>query len=381
MEIINVQPQDEVRTRKFIKTAGVWYGIIFGLLLVLFSWGFDGWILHTVSADMPWLKLLIGLPLTVAICGLTGFIAASSSATVISITSWMVACGLIAWVAGHIPFDGTNLAIWLVENRLWGEVIFPSGYSAAVRTTLLVIVSVLLGGVVGFLEGAATQLAWDRSTDDGKMSFGSWIMLSISLPLALILAFLMSGLINRPLRLPQETVGKLIRRTLAGDADIELNMGASYRSIKPYIDQITPDYESYFVAFSSETGTWFSAYIDTAFDNGFVMRCVTLGDTVAYCSDFSEEVRDWMDNLIHVGLDGEQHWLEKRGKKFDVTQEVLDWLEAHREQLSLNYDLTRKEQYGGWFYVDVKFDNGFRMVCRFRGAAPVIVDQCVAPDN
>ena len=56
----------------------------------------------------------------------------------------------------------------------------------------------------------------------------------------------------------------------------------------PYRENLSDEYETYFVSFSSETGTWYSAYIDVVFEDGYVLRCVTVGDRVVYCDDFSK---------------------------------------------------------------------------------------------
>ena len=43
----------------------------------------------------------------------------------------------------------------------------------------------------------------------------------------------------------------------------------------------------------------------------------------------------------------------------------------------LAYEWKRQGQYADWIYISVEFDTGFAMVCRFREASPVLLDQCV----
>jgi len=368
---------NEQRNRKLMLTAGAGYGIIFGLSYALFTWGYDGSVLWLNSADMAWVKLALGLPIVVLLTGFVGFLAAYTSSLALGVILWVVVCGVLAYVAGHIPFDGVTLGVWILDQRLWGEVISPYGYSAAVRTTLIVFGSMIIGTMVGFVESISIQGAWDRATRDGRMSSGSWTVLLLCVPLALLMAVIINGFIYRPLRMPQQNVNELIQSSLSGEAENDENLQSSYRSIKPYLDQLSSDYVIHFVTFGSETGTWFSAYVDTVFKADFVLRCVTLGDTVAYCSDFSEQVDIWMDNLVRAGLYAEQPWLDDQARKLVVDPDVISWLTAHQDQLSENYDLQRDSQHGGWFFVKAKFDTGFKMTCRFHGAAPVTVNQCV----
>jgi hypothetical protein len=209
------------------------------------------------------------------------------------------------------------------------------------------------------------------------MSWRSWVVLFFNLPLAFVLAASVNGLINQPLRNPQQVVGKLIKLTLAGKAENNPSIEISYRSIKPFQDVISGQYKSHFVAFSSETGIWHSAYIDVVFDDGLVLRCVTSGEVVIYCDDFSQWVAEWVNELVRAGLYGEIPWKDARIKRLVVEDSVVLWLTAHRDQLSENYVAIRDGQQSNWFFVRIRFDTGFEMLCRFSGTTPVIVDQCV----
>jgi hypothetical protein len=364
-------------TRRLELTTGTAYGIIFGLGFALFAWGYDAWVLASNGAAIPWVKLLIGLPIAVVICGLAGLLGALPSSTAVTVALWAVIGGLLGMIAGHIPFEGENFGIWLVERRLWGETIFAYTDSALVRTTLIIIINVVLGAAVGFIEKLTLNWSWDHTTPGGRMSWRSWLVLFFNLPLAFLLAASVNGLINQPLRNPQQVVGKLLKLTLAGKAENNPSIEISYRSIKPFQDVISGQYESHFVAFSSETGIWHSAYIDVVFDDGLVLRCVTSGEVVIYCDDFSQWVAEWVNELVRAGLYGEIPWKDARIKRLVVEDSVVLWLTAHRDQLSENYVAIRDGQQSNWFFERIRFDTGFEMLCRFSGTTPVIVDQCV----
>ncbi len=370
---------EDRQTRKLFHLAGTGYGVIFGLSFALFTWGYDAWVLAQNGGVLPGSKLVIGLPLALVIGGLAGWLAALSPTIVIPVVIWSVVAGLLAVISAHIPFEGGNLIIWFNDRRFWNEIIFTYNSAAATRTTLMVFISVILGTVVGYFQTVAMNWAWDQSSPDGRMTLGSWLILLIAAPVALLPALSVNGFMNRPLRYPQELVGESLQLALSGVQIEDLtaeSQQVGLRSLKPYIGQLSDGYETYFVAFSDETGTWYSAYVDVVFDNGFVLRCVTVGERVVYCDDFGKRLSGWVGELARAGLYEERPWLEAKVRRLDVTESVIDWLLAHRDLLSENYEVRWESQQSGWVYVHVRFDNGFEMFCRFRGVQPTVVDQC-----
>lgn len=360
----------------FVRTA---YGVLFGLAFALSVWGYDGVLLVSSAAEQPWTKLLFGLPLAIIVGLLAGWLTARYSSTGVCIVVWMIANGLLGVIAGRIPFAGGNLAAWLADRRLWGIDIFPYERAAMVRTILVVLVNAVLGIVVGFFEDRAVEWAWDRTTSDDKMSWRSWVaLLSVCIPLALLPMVSVDGFINRPLRIPQQVVGELVNLAVTGATQEMIGTReASYRSIEPFREALSERYVNHFVAFGSDTEAWDSAYVDVAFDDGFVLRCVSSVKTVLYCDDFSSKFTAWVGDLVHAGLYGERAWLDAKMKRLAVDDAVVDWLAAHRDQLSETYEVSRDSQQGGWVFMSARFDTGFEMLCRFHGAAPIQVDQCM----
>ena len=367
---------DEKAIRRLHLIAGTGYGVIFAILFAFFTWGMDGWHLYVSHADMAWVKLGLGFPIAVLVFALVGFLSALSSSSIIAIVLWAITLFFMSIVSGHLPFDGISLYTWMVDNRLWGEAILPFGYSAEVRTTLAVIVNIFIGGAAGFIETVAVNWAWDRSKNGKRMSLASWFVLLVSLPLALLAAVIVNGLIYQPLRLPQEVVHQTIQAGLVGNVGEAKVMESSYRSIKPFVNNLSNSYETYFVGFSTETGTWFSAYVDVRFDNGFVMRCVTLGEKLAYCGDFSENMSEWLNEVIVGAREKTQPWQEKKMRTLAVPPNTKSWLDEHSGMMDLNYHWVWNEQYSGWFFVTVDFLNNYWMECRFHGTVPIVLDRC-----
>jgi hypothetical protein len=203
------------------------------------------------------------------------------------------------------------------------------------------------------------------------------LVLFASLPLAFLAASTIDGFIYQPLRLPQHVVHRTIQSALTGEVGNSEIMQSSYRSIKPFLDYLSDDYTSYFVKFSTETGTWFSAYVDVRFDNDFVVRCVTLGDKLAYCADFSKKVDKWIGQLVDAGLNKTRLWEEEKMQSLVVPSDVEEWLHQNHPQMNSTYDWEFTEQYSSVFFVIVEFSDGSKMGCRFRGATPAVVDRCI----
>ncbi len=364
---------------------GPYYGLIFGISFALFTWGYDSYILVSNSAAYAWVKLLLSFPIVLGLSVLTGWLASRSFSVGISATLWAIAGGLLGMLAGHLPFAGYNLAVWLADERFWGMDIFHYSYSAEVRTTILVFTLSVLGAIIGVAERQILERVWDNAffIGDGaskkaKVKAVSLVWLLLCIPLALLTAVVTTELINQPLNEPQRVVGRLVQLANEGDVETANAIGLGYSSIKPFQNSLSDQFTTHFVSFSIGTEMWYSAYVDVAFDNKFVMRCVTAGDRVVYCDDFSKKFAGWMGDLVHAGLSGEQRWLEDRMKLLDVEEPVIIWLEDHKAHLSESYDVTRTGQQGGWIFMNAQFDTGFEMQCRFHEATPVIVDQCIA---
>ena len=364
----------EQQTRKLFLCAGTAYGVIFGLSLALLTWGYDALVLASVAADLAWAKLLLGLPLAIAIAGLAGRLAASSSSTAVSVALWGAAGALLGILVGHMPFDGGNLATWLVDQRTRGLVVFPFGSSAAARTALITLIGAGLGVATGGLERMALGWAWDRATSSGRMSGRSYAVLLVCVPLTLIAAWAADDLVNRPLRLHQQTVGELMTLAAAGAGEEAEARGLNYASIALHSQRLSQQYTLYLAEYDLDTHE--VAIVDTAFDNGFSLRCMTARGQVGYCGPASDVYQEWMDSLIQAGLHGPEEQPATLKHALTVDDTVMPWLETHKKRLSPTYELAKVAQRGGWVFMSARFDTGFEMVCRFRGAMSVTVDQC-----
>jgi hypothetical protein len=369
---IVVEPNPEVR-RAFV-TAGTAYGIVFALTFALITWGYDAVRLTISGANLAWAKLVVGLPLSLAICSLVGNLAALTPFTAVSVALWGLAGGLLGVIAGHVPFEGRNVVVWFLDRRLWGLVVFPFGSSEAVRTTLVLIIGAGVGAASGLLERLVLEWAWERSAPGGRMSIRSWAVLLACLPLTLLLTGATDELINQPLRAPQQRVGQAVSLTLAGKVEEAEARGLNIGRVARFRDAFSNHFTTHLVNY--ELSQPQIALIDAVFDNGFALRCRTIGSGIAFCNAFSSELEGWMHDLIFAGLEGERRWMASPEPSLSVDDRVVRWLQNHPAELSQTYELSRAGQQGRFVFISAQFDTGFEITCRFHGTQPVTVDQC-----
>ncbi|MCD6400684.1 MAG: hypothetical protein J7L73_02030 [Anaerolineales bacterium] len=367
--------QDNSNTHRLIKEAGRLYGIYFGLLFGLIVWGIDGWLLAQNNAALPWVKLIIGLPLSLLIFSLTGWLGTVIKSLYLNMLAWAIASGIMTYFSGHIPFEGISLLIRFLDKDLAGIIMIPFTYAAQVRTTMTIIINIFFGAGAGFLQVYATDWAWDFSSG-GKLTLPSHLLLLTGLPFILFQGMFINGLIHQPMRTPQVSVNKLLVHTLSGEIASNPNEKAGFRSIKPYLDSLTPNYQTYFAGFSTTTNSWFTGYVDIHFDNRLILRCVTFNKRVAYCQDFSQQLETWMSQVTQYPTSGEKAWETAQVRHLDVTTEVLTWLTTQQPKLNGQPQVTFQKQYADWIFVNGIFEDGFQIRCRFHHVEPVLLDLC-----
>src|SRR5581483_10545494 len=162
----------EERVAAFVHGAGLRYGLAFGILYVLLTFVYNGLSLALASADGFWISAAIGIPIALVLCVIAGRFAARPQPAWFAYALWSGTLVALGVLATHLPFDGVN-ALWgFLDPTLNGLVLYPFGVSAEYRMALLALASALLGVAVAFLEQVAISWAWDRSTDDFRMTRG-----------------------------------------------------------------------------------------------------------------------------------------------------------------------------------------------------------------
>lgn len=308
---------------------------------------------------------------------LIGGVVAWTNSYPVAIIAWITGSVLLAFVSGHLPFDGHNLAAWLTDRRLWGVPVYMFGPSPAGRTTLLAILLGFFGIAIGIIQMLAVNMAWERTTKKKELGWESWTLLAAAgLVIAIVPALLTNAFINLPLRSHQILVSETVQLALSPEAQESREADSNYRSVRPFVDSFSNGYEIQLVSFGLEKSTWESIDVDVVFDNGFIMRCSTFSATVVFCSDLSNSLVEWGDELVRGGLYGDQPWLEGRVRFFTVDESALNWLLSNSKRMSENYEVIQSGQVGGWMFLTFQFEGSFEMTCRFTDTAPIRVDLC-----
>ncbi|MBN2393394.1 MAG: hypothetical protein JXR84_21865 [Anaerolineae bacterium] len=368
-------PQQKI-ARTVLLRAGVGYGMLFGLGFALFVWGYDALALSQSSADMAWAKFLIGLPCLLIVGGIAGMIGAWTPSTLITTGVWAITMAGIGWLAGHVPFTGASWLAGVIEPRLSGLALWPYTNGNALRTLLVMIAYTVYGFGVGYMETLAIEWAWDRATPEGRMKAGAWSVLLVAWLVALPPTLILNYLVMTPVRSPQVRVANLVETYLEGGEAAVSATGQNTIEARRNGPRFTPNYTTYFSGFDTSTDTLYAGYSDVVFDTGFALRCIVMGDRITFCDDLSGKLDLRIGQMVQAAKTGERPWLEGRMKTFNVTEDVVAWLQTHQEQLSDTYNFMITAQKGNWMFVTAQFNTGAKMECRFHGNAVVTVDQC-----
>ncbi len=365
---MQTQPSRKASTA-VLRMAGAGYGVFFGLGLGLLVWGYDSFTLARASADLAWGTFSIGFPCALVVGGVIGYLGIRLPGLGWTTLLWAVSLGALTWGAGHLPFEGFDFLTGMADPRFAGLTLRPYLEAHQVRTLIAIIPNVALGFGIGYLETLAVDSAWDHTNARGRMGLRSWLTLMLGLLVASVPAWIIQSLIMQPTRDPQLRVANLVATTLQGGVEAVKASGQNGIEAQNHGQHFTPRYTVQLVEFSTLTQDLHTSYVTVAFDNNFALQCIVMGELVTYCEDLTKKFDARIGDMIYAGLTGEERWLSDPTKTFVVEDEVVDWLRSRRERLSESYSVIRAGQKGPITLMTVQFDTGFRMTCRFSGAA------------
>ena len=279
---------DPAARTHFLKTAGAAYGLIFMVGFVALFWFPDAVQLQQASVHLAWIKLLLGLLTCTPIAVLVGWLAARSDRPLISVLGWAVGGAAIAWVAGHIPYEGVSLIVSLGDPFPTGRVTYPFSLQASGYMGITMLVGALLGGVAGLVYAVVADRAWERSTESHRLGRRSALVLCAGLPVAAVFGLYGDMVIHQPIRRPLTDVARAITTALNPANDLG-KYGLAF--LEPYRDQLTPQYKLYWISTreSYVQSNFGHNYLSTdvvhvVFDSGFMLSCTYLAGGDAYLS-------------------------------------------------------------------------------------------------
>lgn len=95
--------QTEKSIKKQKETLGFTYGAAAGLAFAVALWGYDWSLLANSHALFPWIKFILGAPLSMLACGLAGWLTSHFGKPLPGILFWAMTAGLLAWFTSLVP--------------------------------------------------------------------------------------------------------------------------------------------------------------------------------------------------------------------------------------------------------------------------------------
>ncbi len=361
--------ENEHSRRHFTRTAGIAYGVVVAIVFALAIWGPDVTSLRSEAVGLSWQLLGLSLVLFLPLGGLIGWLSASARWSGFTLGWWIVGVALMAWLAGHVPYEGLSFIARLRDPYPPPYPMYPvslpvmgsAGFSAAIGA--------IAGLFVGLLSLAALGQAWNYSTKRHRFGVRSTLALLVCVPPLIIAGLMTDFQINAPLRGALVEVDRALQ--LASNPATDLG-AARLPFLQSMRDQLSPNYTLIWVQNSPELSTF---TIDAQFDSGLLMRCNYSYGNVSICSNLGQNTHVWMSQLMTVGH------TTCTGCDVRVAQDTRSWLAAMLPALGNLREVKLLAHVGGWLYQRATFDSGRVIDCRFSGNRPIKVDLCIEAAN
>ncbi len=361
---------------RFDLNAGWRYGLIVGILVVLAAWGADAWQLVSAAGALAWAKLVLATLVVIPLSIIAGLLDARVLNLALKWLVW-VAWGILTGIfAGYLPFTAPGIFAFLLDPVTRGLSVFPIGPETQFLGGFSAFWGAVLAFPIAFVQVWATGRAWDRSDENNRFTPVGWLALAVVLPAAVALGLLWDSFDNSELRAPISLVDRVIQFGLHAPKDQDVSdlderdmlifvAGAVWR------DRFTPHYTLYRVAV--DPGTYQSATVDAAFDNGFVLRCGTsqYGGAVAGCFDVGSEYHDMLAQFLKTGQ------APCKDCQVEVLPTAARWQADNAAHLDDPIQISVIHHSGGLVVLHAAFANQPPVECRVEGADPVRLIDCV----
>lgn len=358
----------------FARKFGWRYGLTFSLAMVIVGWGLDAWRLADASAELPWVKVLAAtitlIPLGIIAGALAGRAHPSMSITLLL---WL-GCGIIGgWVAGLLPYQVLRTTAGLIDPAVAGLSIFPFTAEANFGTGVAIFMGIVAAFPAALLQVLSTDWAWDRSSDDGRMTWGACAILSIAMLIGAGLGLLDDSMVNQ-LTAPLLLANRVMQVAVETPTDLDTSKMTNsqmfvYMAGLPWRDKISKRYTLYLVDY--EPDTFQDATIDIAFDNGVILRCrVIQARIMSGCFDASAELGELIRQFVKTGATPCPDCSVRAQTAATTSQAQL------RGELGDPTDARVTHHSGGAISVRVDYGARAQVECYLVGNDPVVIESC-----
>ncbi len=372
---LKMRGESQLRAKHAFERAAGWrYGMVFGALVLVMGYGWDAVQLFGLHTEYWWAKLAIALvtilPLSILIGGIGGYVN-----WLLKLPLWVLFGVIAGWCAIHIPFNGARVALQTFDVNLQLVEFLPIPDAATDSFGMLATLGACLGVLVGLMQSVTVNWAWERSTEDYKITLGGWAMFLFAFPLMFAYAFLFDGTAHLPLRAPQQLIHSVIQSGLndAPDQDqtqMEIHRALVYLLGQRWKKNFTPAYTVRLA--SSEPSAVGESYVDVTFTNGFNWRCriTTYGEFTGGCYDLNAEYTRYLSEFIPRGS------FRCADCQARVTQQAAQWRAENARELTSTDKIQIVHGAGSSIRARVQSQNQNSFECLLWGANPVIVESC-----
>jgi hypothetical protein len=347
---------------------GLAYGLLAGGAYALACWGLDTAIGLKVAMTLPLLKLALGGAACLAAGAAAGWLTGVLDRALAGLAIWLVAGGLITWLAAHLPFDGLSVAVGLLDPRFAGQPIYPFPSVVELRSQILYVSGCGLAALGGILQIPLMDMS--RGVD---LRLGRLLYLALCIPIFALSGAAADNIINDPMRQPLIGVYDLMEyamSTAGQPPDPRMARQKHLGALGGVQTNLSPGFHLGISDYDSES--MYNVTVEAQFAAGWV-RCWTIGGTPGVCRDTAQIYRDDLACILgqadpeascDLGLSpGGQSWVAaQRGKWPDPPMVTI---EALRGRIAL---------------VRVTGPSSQAFDCLFHGAQAVRLEYCTPSD-
>jgi len=365
-------PTVEAHRRPVYRRISLLNGLLIGLALGLGAWGLEMWRIITLPVVSYMPSLWLGVGAVVALCGLVGWLTGRLANTALTVVLWALAGGASMMIMGYLPYYGRTLAVWLLDPRFRGSVVYPytlEGGPGGLLLGGLLIILVLV--ILGFMQNYRLEQIAMETNRNGRLNGRAWVSLLLPMPIVFLAGVVTQSVMSNPAAPAIVEVNRAVTVAQGYEGDLrtlELNDGISYAALQPVREIISGDFTLSVVDVNPLNAT---VIVGVDFSGDGWIYCRVINDQLSFCYDASPAYFEGLRNLVT----GEPLPEDCRGCALRATDEATAFLLERRELFGPDPEIARVGQQGSHVLMRVTGDN-LTAECRIAGVTPMQLTEC-----